>query len=795
MKRIRTDGHGTTNVAVDDHGAARRFSWQRRVWAAVAVALAIAGSAGAVVAAEVQSGHNAARARQAFVSSSAQVALTLKLAIGHEQDLIVGAGAFVSGDPRASNSQFVEWTRAARAFPRYPEVLGLGHAVIVPASQLAAFAAAALRDPVGRLSARGTFVVVPPGRRAFYCLAVGGAGRSAGDAEPAGYDFCGPGGPANLASRDSGASTYVPIRHGTSTVLAVQTPVYRGGVLPATVVERRARFLGWVGLVVAPAVLLDQALAGHPGMAVRFSYPAGSSTAAFRAGPVAGGALSLAIDLRNGWTVRTFAVAPATGLFADGQPGALLAAGIALSVLLGLVVFLLGTGRARARRLVVQWTGELRHQALHDGLTGLPNRALISDRVEQLLARSRRHGNAGSVLFVDLDGFKDVNDTLGHKAGDQLLAAVSERLVRGLREVDTVGRLGGDEFVVLIDGESSAAPELVAERLLDLMRPPFALDCSPAPITITTSVGIAVGTHTAADELLRNADMALYQAKAAGRDRYEVFRPEMEDVLRRRLELELDLRSAFGNGQFRLVYQPIYHLDDLSLIGVEALLRWDHPRLGVILPADFIPLLESSGRIREVGRWVLGMACQQMASWHERGSTLGVSVNVSARQLDDDSIVNDVRAALAISTLEPAALTIEITEPALMRNIDASARRLGQIKELGVNLAIDDFGTGYSSLASLKQLPIDAIKIDREFIDALASSPQSDALIRTLVQLGKDLSLRTVAEGVETIDQLDHLRTEEVAEVQGFLLSHPLEAGDLEALILPALARHTPHTA
>jgi EAL domain-containing protein (putative c-di-GMP-specific phosphodiesterase class I) len=269
----------------------------------------------------------------------------------------------------------------------------------------------------------------------------------------------------------------------------------------------------------------------------------------------------------------------------------------------------------------------------------------------------------------------------------------------------------------------------------------------------------------------------------------------MEVALRRDLQIELDLRSALGNDEFRLVYQPIYNLDDLSLIGVEALLRWDHPTLGVIQPNDFIPLLESSGRIREVGRWVLGMACQQMAAWHALGSTLGVSVNVSARQLDDDAIVADVRAALAISTLDPTALTIEITETALMRNLDAAARRLREIKTLNVNLAIDDFGTGYSSLASLKQLPIDTLKIDREFTDALTRSPQSDALIRTLVQLGKDLGLRTVAEGVETLDQLDHLRTEHVNDVQGFLLSKPLEAQAVQALILPELAPHAPHTA
>ena len=766
------------------------WSRQTRAWLVVAAVLALAGCVAIGVAASVQSTHDTQKAREAFAASSAGVASTLRLAIQHEQDLIVGAGAFLATNPHASNAQFVHWTAAARAFQRYPELLGLGHAVIVPASGLAAFAKAAERDPPGPLSANGTFQVLPPGRRSFYCFALQEAGRTVQDTEPAGYDFCDQGGPANLSSRDSGADTYVPIRTGTNTLLAVQTPVYAGGVVPAAVAERRANFLGWVGMTVVPEVVLDQALAGHPGLAVTFSYRGGASNAAFHAGKVAPGAQSVAIDLHNGWTVRTFSVLPATGLFAHGRPGALLLAGIALSVLLAALVFVLGTGRARARRLVSVKTGELRHQALHDGLTGLPNRALISDRIEQLLARSRRTGGAGAVLFVDLDEFKSVNDTLGHEAGDQLLQAVAARLTAGLREVDTVGRLGGDEFVVLVDDESRLAAQLLAERLLELLRQPFEIECSPTPILITASVGAAVGVRDTAGELLRDADMALYAAKAAGKNRYEVFQPEMESVLRRNLGIDLDLRSALVNDEYRLVYQPIYNLDDLTLVGVEALLRWHHPTLGVVAPEQFIPKLEASGRIREVGHWVLDTACQQMADWHAQGTTLGVSVNVSARQLDDDAIVDDIRGALTTSQLDPAALTIEITETALMRNVDATARRLNEIRQLGVSVAIDDFGTGYSSLASLQQFSIDTIKIDRAFTDAINRSPESDALIRVLVQLGRDLGLRTLAEGVETIDQLDHLRNEHVDDAQGFLLSKPLAPDDLQRLILPELSPH-----
>jgi diguanylate cyclase (GGDEF)-like protein len=788
--KARTDEDRTTMVGSDHHAEVGRFRWQRRLWSAIAVLLLATGSAGAVVAAGIQSRSDAAQARQRFGYSSQQVASTLKLAIQHEADLVVSAGGFVAGNPNASNAQFVRWAGSVRALQRYPELFGLGHVVIVPGARLAAFAARALRDPVGHPAAPGVFTVLPAGHRSFYCLLAAATLSRGLVFFPAGYDFCDTGA-SSLAGRDSGVSAYEPLQAGPLTLLSVMAPVYRGGSVPSTIAARDSEFLGWVGLALVPNVLLDQALSGSPGTAVKFSYHVGASNVAFKSGKIPSGAQSVTIDLHNGWTVRTFAAAPATGIFAPGSARELLLTGIALSLLLGALVFVLGTGRARARRLVHLKTGELLHQALHDGLTGLPNRALITDRVEQLLARSRRNTTPGAVMFVDLDEFKNVNDTLGHEAGDQLLQAVAGRLTAGLRSVDTIGRLGGDEFVVLIDGESRVGPELVAERLLELMREPFDLECSAAPIMVTSSVGIAVGERTTAGELLRDADMALYRAKANGKDCYEVFRPEMESALRRDLEFELELRSALNNDQFRIVYQPIYNLDDLSLSGVEALLRWDHPSRGVIGPDDFIPLLEASGQILEVGRWVLTMACQQMADWHARGSTLGISVNVSGRQLDDDVVVTDVRNALELSGLDPTTLTIEITETSLMSNVDATARRLHEIKALAVNLAIDDFGTGYSSLASLQRFPVDTIKIDRAFTDALRRSPQSDALIRILVQLGKDLGINTLAEGVETIDQLDHLRAEDVNDVQGFLLSKPLDANAIEAMMLPGLAPRT----
>jgi diguanylate cyclase (GGDEF)-like protein len=474
--------------------------------------------------------------------------------------------------------------------------------------------------------------------------------------------------------------------------------------------------------------------------------------------------------------MRAAAVVPGSSLLAH-EAGVILIDGALLSLFAGVLVWVLGAGRARARRLVAQRTAELRHQALHDALTGLPNRALILDRLERLCARSRRSGAPASVLFVDLDDFKAINDTLGHDAGDQLLRAVAERLRAGLRDADTVGRLGGDEFVVMLDCDSPLDAQQVSQRMIALLREPFALDEAIAPLVVTASIGGAVGFAQTPSDLLRDADIALYQAKAEGKNRCEIFQPALETAVRHRLELQRDLRGALANGQLRLLYQPVYRCDDLSLLAVEALLRWEHPTFGLIPPGQFIPLLETDDRIRETGRWVLEQACGQAARWHEGGTPIHVSVNVSGRQLDDEGIVEDVREALESSGLPPSALTIEITETALMRDPHATAARVRAIKALGVGLAIDDFGTGYSSLASLQRLTVDAIKIDRAFTSAIGRSAESDALIHILVQLGRAFGLHVLAEGVESLEQLDRLRAEGVDYVQGFLLSRPLETG------------------
>ena len=446
---------------------------------------------------------------------------------------------------------------------------------------------------------------------------------------------------------------------------------------------------------------------------------------------------------------------------------------------------------------------ELTFLATHDPLTGLPNRTLILDRVEQILTRSRRSQTPAAALFIDLDNFKDINDTLGHKTGDELLCAVAARLDGVIRNADALGRLGGDEFVVISEALSLAAgPELIAERLLEALKQPFKLGPDKETrVSVTASIGIAIGEHASAEELLRTADIAMYQAKWDGKNRYAVYETGMQDIVQNRMELDMDLHEALEKDQFFLAYQPTIDLIDMSPTGVEALIRWKHPERGVLQPDGFIPLLEESGLITEIGRWVLEQACAQGAAWRAAGYPINIAVNVSGRQLDTDQITADIEVALAASSLEAEALIIEVTETTLMRDVEGTAKRLAAIKALGVQIAIDDFGTGYSSLAHLQRFPVDALKIDQSFISGLRGNAEGETLIHTLVQLGKALSIQTFAEGIEQPHELSLLREKDCENGQGFLFAHPLDVTETEAFlrnwvkeIAPALEQARPGT-
>ena len=451
------------------------------------------------------------------------------------------------------------------------------------------------------------------------------------------------------------------------------------------------------------------------------------------------------------------------------------------------------TGRDVSDRKALE--DELEHRAFHDALTGLANRSLFRDRVEHTVARATRESElAYGVLYVDLDGFKVVNDTLGHAVGDGVLVQVAELLKRCIREVDTAARLGGDEFAILLDGmrdQSGAAR--VAGRILDGLRAPLQID--GREVKIDASIGIALSEPgQGAEELLRNADIAMYMAKSSGKGCFELFEPSMHLQVVERLQMESDLQAALDRDEFVLHYQPIVELGDGRIRGVEALVRWEHPERGMVSPGEFIPLAEETGLIVPLGRWVLFEACHQVAEWQRRFETeppLSVSVNVSMRQISHGDILTDVRQALESSGLEPCYLTLELTESALVHDTEATIELLRQLKALGVRLAVDDFGTGYSSLAYLQRFPVDVLKIDRSFVEGMVSGAQSPALVRAIVELGHSLRLETVAEGIEHDEELTQFRALQCSLGQGYLFARPGNRDATELLIAERARVHT----
>ncbi|MCY1138106.1 EAL domain-containing protein [Actinoplanes sp. Pm04-4] len=418
---------------------------------------------------------------------------------------------------------------------------------------------------------------------------------------------------------------------------------------------------------------------------------------------------------------------------------------------------------------------QLSRQAFCDPLTGLSNRALFRDRLEH--ATARRAADV-TVLLIDLDDFKGVNDNLGHSAGDELLTALAARLRDNVRPGDTLARLGGDEFAVLIEDLDGRDPGALAERLLHELRQPLTI--AGHDLRRTASIGVATGGESG-EELLRNADLAMYAAKRQGRNAYARFDPGMYASLVNEAQLRAEMETALAADQFVVHYQPVVDLPTQRLTGVEALVRWQHPSRGLLGPQHFIDTAEDSGLIVPLGRWVLRESLQQLARWDRPG--LKVNVNLSARQFQDAALVTDVRDALAESGVEPACLTLEITESMLLQDIDVAADTLHALRRLGVRLAIDDFGTGYSSLNYLKRLPVDIIKIDRAFVTEVATDPEDKALVDAVVGLSQALRMQTVAEGIETDDQWTELRRLGCDFGQGYLFGRPVGPAAIELLL------------
>lgn len=429
---------------------------------------------------------------------------------------------------------------------------------------------------------------------------------------------------------------------------------------------------------------------------------------------------------------------------------------------------------------------ELRHWAFHDTLTGLPNRILFQDRLERSYQRLQRNGDYRfAVLFLDFDRFKDINDTLGHDTGDSLLLEIASRLKETLREIDTIARFGGDEFVLLLEEiQNIETAELLAERILKSLEKPF--EIKEHIINISASIGVVISNlqqHARPEDLIRDADIAMYQAKANGRACYEVFDTEMRAELLSRAILETDLRRAIQKKEFSLVYQPIVSLVDNQIEGFEALIRWQTKEKGFVDPEKFIPLAEETGLIVPIGKWVIEEACHQMKNWQQQGISGSMNVNLSGVQLAQANIVEMIEEILHRTELPPQLLHIEITESALIKDIESAIIKLEQLKAIGINIHMDDFGTGYSSLSQLRLLPVDSIKIDRSFIRNLDNNKNDLGLVRAIISMANGLKLTVIAEGIENEIQRELLQTLHCGYGQGYFLYRPRLGSEMAEIL------------
>src|SRR5262249_9667064 len=423
---------------------------------------------------------------------------------------------------------------------------------------------------------------------------------------------------------------------------------------------------------------------------------------------------------------------------------------------------------------------QIAHMAHHDALTNLPNRTLLRERLEAALAHVQRGGQI-AVLYLDPDHFKSINDTLGHGVGDELLKAVALRLKGCIGEEDTIARLGGDEFAVVQTGIGSPSDvATLAARIREALTRPYELEGHQVPADVSIGISIAPDDTDDPDQLLKNADIALYRSKADGRGTFRFFEPQMHDRVKARRTLELDLRNAIVNGEFELYYQPLFNLEQQQISACETLLRWHHPARGMVSPGEFIPVAEETGLINQIGEWVLRQACIEAVSWPNE---IAVAVNLSPVQFKNQNLAQLVVSALAHSGLSARRLELEITEAVLLQNNDATIATLHRLRELGVRIAMDDFGTGYSSLSYLRSFPFDKIKIDRSFINEIAHKDESGAIVQAVTSLATRLNMATTAEGVETQAQLQVIQSLGCTEMQGYLHSRPMPAADVARLL------------
>jgi diguanylate cyclase (GGDEF)-like protein len=768
------------------------ISTVKLAWALAALLCVAAGVFASVLAAHKVARHDAAGARQSSQQSAEAAASTARLAIQREEELRISGATYLAGNTKASAAEFARWAKWAQTLRRYPELEQLSLVALVRGSELGSFGKPH-KARAAKPAAERRLAITPRGVRPYYCLATARLARRAAENPPAGLDYCAARS-SLLLSRDTALNHYTAQKAaGGVGVLEVLAPVYRGNQPPKTTFGRQSAFVGWLRELFSPSAVVREALEGHPGVALGLAFHSSSANVTFLGRAPQHGAPVTTIAMHNGWTVQSFGAPVDGAVSADGNSLALLIVGCALSALFGAFVFVLGAGRAAPPAPASapsdprqpQPQAQAPVEELYDKLTGLPSRALMLDRAECMLARAgRQSGLLVGALFIDIDWFDDVNQRLGHDAGDHILKTVAERLESVVRAGDTVGRLGSDEFVLLVESAARGARlDSLARRVVEALHKPFNIDASEPNFMLTASIGVAFGRYASAEDLLRDAQLALHAAKSAGKDRYTLFNANMRSVIEGRGVLEVELNAALQDRQFFVLYEPIFDLASGKVVALEALVRWLHPKQGVLGPADFMPLADETGLSVPIGRFVLEEACTRAAAWNVAGQRVGITVAVSANQLNRDGFVTDVRRALQQSGIEAPMLTLAIPETTVMRDVSVAVERLQEIKQLGVRVAIDDFGgSGYAYHSDLRRLPLDFLKVDRSSLAASEDEDYRTWLLEAIMIVGRDLSLTVIAKGIESLEQMGALQTMGCTLAQGTLMGKPVPASAIASV-------------
>lgn len=778
----------------------RRGGWSGRWGVRAAWIVLLVGLLGSGAAALYRRANARAQDRAAFHATAADIASTVAASLKRDVDFVATLRAIASLEPNLTTQRLDQWKNQIGRFEPQPAWFGTAVIDIIPGRQLNAFARRFEADPVLRTLSGGSFQVVPAGQRPRYCLISAWLSPRTRTATqlpfPLTLDFCAASAstsapftvwPILEGEVDTGAVTALAGLTGVSDSesLVLTAPVYRRGTSVTTLAQRRAALQGWVGTGFDVRELVrDAVTARHPNTLVDVyaEIPGQGAQLIVQSGT---GRRSLSytrpVTASSQWTVVVRGDPPS----ADARALAVFLIGTIVSLLAFLLFRRIGHGRDHALRLLQERDGELLRRAVHDELTGLPTRAFALENASKRLVQARRRGSPMAALLINLDGFRRINNTYGSRVSDELLRAVAQRLSAAIPESDFLARYGGDEFLVLTSrAESGTEPELVAERVLTVLRAPFELpDELPEPVLLTASIGVAFGETSSAQDLQSDAEAALAEAKAAGKNRVVTFDATVRDAVDDRLGLEYELRDAFKAKQFSLLYEPAVDLRTGVIALMEPHVCWNHPTRGRLDASAFMGLAEDAGLAAELDRWIIDEACRQGAAWEREGFGLRIAVNVSARQLERCRLVDDLERAVTVSGITPSRLAIDIPEQALVTAPGAAISLLESIKSLGMTIAVDHFGRGYATPRQLRRLPIDVVKIDPSITRVAGGSRASHALFGTLVELAEEVGAVSAASGIDTSEVLAGVYRDHCAYGQGALISPPLAADEVNAFL------------